>query len=118
MASIKGATLNTVTAAAALGAPLVGCNRRIAAGIGQGHGVPGGRLDRILEAEGDTRIVSYQGGLNPTFGSAGGVIEQLPLDIFASANSVKRLVTSGLGGVFPPGTSGTAGTPGFVFRTS
>jgi rod shape-determining protein MreC len=31
------------------------------------------------------------------------VIEFVPLDIFAIANATKRLVTSGLGGVFPPG---------------
>ena len=59
------------------------------------------RLAAVVE--GDTRPISYQGGLNPTFGSAGGVIEFVPLDIFASANATKRLVTSGLGGVFPPG---------------
>jgi rod shape-determining protein MreC len=59
------------------------------------------RLAAVIE--GDTRPISYQGGLNPTFGSAGGVIEFVPLDIFAGKNSTKRLVTSGLGGVFPPG---------------
>jgi len=59
------------------------------------------RLAAVVE--GDTRPISYQGGLNPTFGSAGGIIEFVPLDIFAGANSTKRLVTSGLGGVFPPG---------------
>jgi rod shape-determining protein MreC len=59
------------------------------------------RLAAVVE--GDIRPISYQGGLNPTFGSAGGVIEFVPLDIFASATATKRLVTSGLGGVFPPG---------------
>jgi len=59
------------------------------------------RLAAVVE--GDTRPISFQGGLNPTFGPAGGVIEFVPLDIFASASSTRRLVTSGLGGVFPPG---------------
>lgn len=53
--------------------------------------------------EGDTRPMSYQGGLNPTFGPPKGVVEFVPLDVFASAGAPKRLVTSGLGGVFPPG---------------
>ena len=53
--------------------------------------------------EGDTRPMSYQGGLNPTFGPPKGIVEQVPLDIFAAPNSTKRLVTSGFGGVFPPG---------------
>ena len=62
---------------------------------------PGVRLAAVVE--GDDRPMSYQGGLNPTFGPARGVIEFVPIDIFASANSTKRLVTSGLGGVFPAG---------------
>lgn len=53
--------------------------------------------------EGDTRPMSYQGGVNTTFGSARGTVEFVPVDIFASAAAPKRLVTSGLGGVFPPG---------------
>ncbi|MDE3084700.1 MAG: rod shape-determining protein MreC [Verrucomicrobiota bacterium] len=58
--------------------------------------------------EGDTRPISYQGGLNPTFGPARGLVEFVPLDIFASPVTPKRLVTSGLGGVFPSGlTIGT-----------
>lgn len=59
------------------------------------------RLAATVEA--DTRPISYQGGLNPTFGPARGVIEFVPLDIFANSAAPKRLVTSGLGGVFPPG---------------
>lgn len=53
--------------------------------------------------EGDDRPISYQGGINPTFGPASGSIEFVPLDVFASAEQPKRLVTSGLGGVFPSG---------------
>lgn len=58
--------------------------------------------------EGDERPISYQGGINPAFGPAKGTIEFVPLDIFANPSNPKRLVTSGLGGVFPPGlTLGT-----------
>ncbi len=53
--------------------------------------------------EGDTRPISFQGGHNPTFGPPKGVVEFVPLDVFANAAAPKRLVTSGLGGVFPPG---------------
>jgi rod shape-determining protein MreC len=49
------------------------------------------------------RPVSYQGGLNPALGPARGLVEFVPPDIFASASAPKRLVTSGLGGVFPAG---------------
>jgi rod shape-determining protein MreC len=67
---------------------------------------PNLRLAGVIE--GDSRPVSYQGGLNPTFAPPKGTVEFVPLDIFANANSSKRLVTSGLGGVFPPGlTLGT-----------
>ncbi|HEY0944632.1 MAG TPA: rod shape-determining protein MreC [Opitutaceae bacterium] len=53
--------------------------------------------------EGDQRPISFQGGINPTLGPPRGVVEFVPLDIFATASSAKRLVTSGLGGVFPAG---------------
>ncbi len=67
---------------------------------------PGVRLAGVVE--GDSRPISFQGGVNPTFGPPTGIVENVPLDIFASANAPKRLVTSGLGGVFPPGlTLGT-----------
>ncbi len=53
--------------------------------------------------QGDTRPVSYQGGLNNSFSSPRGTVDFVPLDIYAGgANPQKRLVTSGLG-VFPPG---------------
>ena len=58
--------------------------------------------------EGDTRPISFQGGVNPTFAPPRGVVELMPLDLAASPLSPKRLVTSGFGGVFPPGlTLGT-----------
>jgi rod shape-determining protein MreC len=53
--------------------------------------------------EGDARPMSFQGGLNPTFGPPKGIVEQVPHDIFAAAGATKRLVTAGFGGVFPPG---------------
>jgi rod shape-determining protein MreC len=53
-------------------------------------------------AEGDTRPISYQGGVNPSFGPAFGAVEYVPLDVFVTASTPRRLVTSGLGGVFPP----------------
>ncbi len=67
---------------------------------------PNVRLAGVVE--GDSRPVSFQGGINPTFAPPTGVVEFLPLDIIATSNSPKRLVTSGFGGVFPPGlTLGT-----------
>ena len=51
---------------------------------------------------GDTRPVSYQGGLNNTFSSPRGTVDFVPPDIYASPSARKQLVTSGLG-IFPPG---------------
>lgn len=67
---------------------------------------PGVRIAGVME--GDHRPISFQGGVNPTFGPAKGTVEFVPLDIYVSASTPKRLVTSGLGGVFPGGlTLGT-----------
>lgn len=64
------------------------------------------RLAGVIE--GDTRPISFQGGVNPTFAPPTGVVELVPLDVFAAPNTTRKLVTSGLGGVFPPGlTLGT-----------
>jgi rod shape-determining protein MreC len=52
---------------------------------------------------GDTRPISYQGGLNDPFKSPRGTVEFVPLDVYAARTVPKRLVTSGLGGVFPGG---------------
>ena len=52
---------------------------------------------------GDSKPISYQGGLNSSFRSPRGTVEFVPLDIIVSRNTPRRLVTSGLGGVFPPG---------------
>ncbi|MFI5335390.1 MAG: rod shape-determining protein MreC [Opitutales bacterium] len=54
-------------------------------------------------AEGDDSPISYQGGLNETFATPRGIIENVPLQVSASASQPRRLITSGLGGVFPPG---------------
>jgi rod shape-determining protein MreC len=53
--------------------------------------------------EGDNRPISYQGGLNPSFRAATGLVEFVPLDVFATPQQPRRLVTSSLGGVFPAG---------------
>jgi rod shape-determining protein MreC len=67
---------------------------------------PGFRIAAVVD--GDTRPISFQGGDNPVFGAPKGVIEFVPLDVYASASVPKRLATSGLGGVYPPGlTIGT-----------
>lgn len=52
---------------------------------------------------GDTRPISYQGGVNPVIGPAQGYVEYVPLDVIATPAAPLRLTTSGLGGVFPPG---------------
>jgi rod shape-determining protein MreC len=59
------------------------------------------RLAATLED--DTRPISYQGALTTSFGPARGVVDYVPLDILLLPDQTKRLVTSGLGGVFPPG---------------
>lgn len=62
---------------------------------------PGLRIAAVVD--GDTRPVSYQGAENQVFSAAKGVIEFVPLDVYASASAPKRLATSGLGGTYPPG---------------
>ena len=64
---------------------------------------PGVRLAGVVE--GDTEPISFQGGANATFDPPKGAIDFVPLDVFASATMPQHLVTSGLGGVFPPGLS-------------
>ncbi|MFT3831186.1 MAG: rod shape-determining protein MreC [Opitutaceae bacterium] len=53
--------------------------------------------------DGDSRPFSFQGGPNPPFAQARGSVEFVPLDIYASEQAPKRIVTAGLGGVFPAG---------------
>ena len=62
---------------------------------------PSLRLAAVFD--GDDRPVSFQGGVNPPLRPAEALLEFVPLDIFATPASPRRLVTSGLGGVYPPG---------------
>lgn len=64
-------------------------------------GSPGVRL--AASFEGDDRPVSFQGGINPPMRPAEAAIEFVPLDVFATLAAPRRLVTSGIGGVYPPG---------------
>ena len=54
---------------------------------------------------GNSRPLSYQGGLNDSFKSPRGTVEYVPNDIVATPAQTIHLVTSGLGGVFPSGLS-------------
>jgi rod shape-determining protein MreC len=54
---------------------------------------------------GNSRPLSYQGGLNDSFKSPRGTVEYVPNDVVASPGQTIHLVTSGLGGVFPAGLS-------------
>jgi rod shape-determining protein MreC len=62
---------------------------------------PTTRLSASLE--GDPRPISFQGGVAHAFSQPRGRAEYVPLDIVATEASPRRLVTSGLGGVFPAG---------------
>lgn len=53
--------------------------------------------------EGDNRPVAYHGGPNPAFVGPRGHVEFVPQDTLATPGKPAILVTSGLGGVFPPG---------------
>jgi len=62
---------------------------------------PGLRIAAVVD--GDTRPISYQGAQNRAFGTARGVVEFVPLDVYASKGVPRRLATSGLGGIYPAG---------------
>jgi rod shape-determining protein MreC len=62
-------------------------------------GSPGVRIAAMLED--DDRPISFQGGDNPTLGPARAVLELVPADVLASPETARRVVTSGLGGIFP-----------------
>ena len=64
---------------------------------------PGVRLSAIVESDPGRRPVNYQGRSSPALGAATGTVEFVPLDVFMMPDSVTRVLTSGLGGVFPPG---------------
>ncbi len=60
------------------------------------------RLAVVLE--GDNRVISYTGTQSSAFGKPRGIAEYVPTDIkVVDPNNLPRLLTSGLGGVFPPG---------------
>ena len=61
------------------------------------------RLRLAAVFEGDDRPISFQGGVNPPMRPAEALLEFVPLDLFATPSAPRRLVTSGLGGVYPPG---------------
>lgn len=52
---------------------------------------------------GDNKPFSYQGGVNSAFTSPRGTVEFVPLEVIANQTTHPKLVTSGLGGVFPSG---------------
>ncbi len=54
---------------------------------------------------GDSRPMSYQGGVNESFKSPRGRVENVPLDVLVTRATPQHIVTSPLGGVFPPGLS-------------
>jgi len=66
---------------------------------------PSVRIAVVLEGEPATgaRPIQYSGGDNPAFGPARGALEFVPTDITVAPNAPRRLLTSGLGGVFPAG---------------
>lgn len=64
---------------------------------------PGVRLSGVIE--GDSRPLAFRGGNNSGFRPPVGVIENVPADIIIPSKSHKRVVTSGLGGIFPVGLS-------------
>jgi rod shape-determining protein MreC len=53
--------------------------------------------------EGDDRPITYLGGVNAAFAQPRGLIEYVPLDVSANSSAPRLLVTSGLGGTYPPG---------------
>lgn len=61
------------------------------------------RVRIAASIEGDNRPVSYQGGNNPTMGPARGAVDFVPIGLYVSPSETKRVVTSGLGGMYPPG---------------
>jgi len=62
---------------------------------------PNIRLAAVFE--GDNRPVLYQGKISGPFTSPKGSVLNVPTDIQISNNHPRRLITSGLGGVFPAG---------------
>lgn len=59
------------------------------------------RLAAMLE--GDERPISFRGGINPSLRAPRGIAELVPPDLNASELQPRKVLTSGLGGVFPAG---------------
>jgi len=59
------------------------------------------RLAAMLE--GDDRPISFRGGINPSLRAPRGIAELVPPDITANERQPRKVLTSGLGGVFPAG---------------
>jgi rod shape-determining protein MreC len=62
---------------------------------------PNIRLAAVFE--GDKRPVLYQGSISTPFTPPKGTVQNVPTDIQISKGHPRRLITSGLGGVFPEG---------------
>ena len=62
---------------------------------------PNIRLAAVFE--GDKRPVLYQGKISGPFTGPKGSVQNVPTDIQINRDFPRRLVTSGLGGVFPAG---------------
>jgi rod shape-determining protein MreC len=66
---------------------------------------PGVRLSAVIESDRNHRPVNFQGRSSTAFSNAAGMLEFVPFDIYLPAGETVRAVTSGLGGIFPPGLS-------------
>ena len=64
---------------------------------------PGVRLSAVVETDPSQRPVIFQGRSTGAFRDATATVSLVPLDVFASPGGTTRVVTSGLGGEFPPG---------------
>lgn len=72
---------------------------------------------------GDSRPISYQGTANPPFSDPLGEISYIPTDLTLQPGESLTVVTSGLGGVFPPGlvigkVNSLTTNPDGLFKTS
>lgn len=62
------------------------------------------RLSGMIDGQAQqSQLISYQGGVNASFAAPKGIVEFVPLGAFANDVAPLRVITSGLGGVFPPG---------------
>lgn len=66
---------------------------------------PGVRLSAVIETDAVRNLVSFQGRSSAAFSNATGTLEFVPRNFGLVPGEPARVVTSGLGGVFPPGLS-------------